>query len=49
MGVNVAARLERDVFSQPNLKAIIVLIGINDISWPGTDFAPDSRDRQRKT
>jgi lysophospholipase L1-like esterase len=41
MGVNVAARLERDVFSQPNLKAIIVLIGINDISWPGTDFAPN--------
>ncbi|HEF5874277.1 TPA: SGNH/GDSL hydrolase family protein [Burkholderia cenocepacia] len=41
MGVNVAARLERDVLSQPNVKAAIVLIGINDISWPGTDFAPD--------
>lgn len=41
MGVNVAARLQRDVFSQPNLKAIVVLIGINDISWPGTAFAPD--------
>lgn len=43
MGVNVAARLERDVFSQPNVKAAIALIGINDISWPGTDFAPDQK------
>ena len=41
MGVNVAARLEREVFAQPNVKAVILLIGINDISWPGTDFAPD--------
>jgi lysophospholipase L1-like esterase len=43
MGVNVAARLQRDVFSQPNVKAAVLLIGINDISWPGTDFAPDQR------
>lgn len=41
MGVNVVARLERDVFAQPNVTAAILLIGINDISWPGTDFAPD--------
>jgi lysophospholipase L1-like esterase len=41
MGVNVAARLKRDVLSQPGLEAIILLIGINDISWPGTAFAPD--------
>ncbi|MFT3691212.1 SGNH/GDSL hydrolase family protein [Paenirhodobacter sp.] len=41
MGVNVAARFQRDVLSQPNVKAAILLIGINDISWPGTDFAPD--------
>lgn len=41
MGVNVAARLQRDVFSQPGAKAAILLIGINDISWPDTDFAPD--------
>ena len=43
MGVNVAARLERDVFARPNVKAAILLIGINDISWPGTDFAPDQK------
>lgn len=41
MGVNVAARLQRDVFSQPGVKAMVLLIGINDISWPGTVFAPD--------
>lgn len=41
MGVNVAARLQRDVFSQPGVKAAVLLIGINDISWPGTDFAPN--------
>jgi lysophospholipase L1-like esterase len=41
MGVNVAARLERDVFAQPKVRAAILLIGINDISWPGTAFAPD--------
>src|SRR3546814_19884074 len=23
--------------------AAVLLIGINDISWPGTDFAPDQR------
>lgn len=43
MGVNAAARLGRDVFSQPNVKALVVLIGINDISWPGTDFAPQQK------
>ena len=39
MGVNAIARLEQDVFARPNVRAIIVLIGINDISWPGTAFA----------
>lgn len=43
MGANIAARLQRDVFSQPNVKAAVLLIGINDISWPGTDFAPDQQ------
>lgn len=43
MGVNVATRFQREVLSQPNVKAAILLIGINDISWPGTDFAPDQQ------
>ncbi len=41
MGVNALARFERDVLSQPHVKTVIVLIGINDISWPGTAFAPN--------
>ncbi|NMM37198.1 MAG: SGNH/GDSL hydrolase family protein [Glaciimonas sp.] len=40
MGVNALARFERDVLSQPHVKSVIVLLGINDISWPGTAFDP---------
>lgn len=40
MGVNALARLERDVLAQPGVRSMIVLLGINDISWPGTAFAP---------
>ena len=38
MGVNALARFDRDVLSQPQVKTVIVLLGINDISWPGTAF-----------
>ena len=41
MGVNALARFDRDVLSQPRVKAVVVLLGINDISWPGTVFEPD--------
>ena len=40
MGVNALARLERDVLAQPGVQSVIVMLGINDISWPGTVFAP---------
>jgi lysophospholipase L1-like esterase len=40
MGVNALARFDRDVLSQPQIKAVIVLLGINDISWPETAFDP---------
>ncbi|MEC5159855.1 SGNH/GDSL hydrolase family protein [Janthinobacterium sp. CG_S6] len=40
MGANALARFERDVLSQPRLKSVVVLLGINDISWPGTAFDP---------
>lgn len=43
MGENALARLDRDVFAQPGLAALVVLIGINDIAWPGHAFAPDER------
>jgi lysophospholipase L1-like esterase len=42
MGANALARFERDVLSQPHVKAVILLMGINDIAWPGSGFAPDA-------
>jgi lysophospholipase L1-like esterase/phosphoribosylcarboxyaminoimidazole (NCAIR) mutase len=38
MGVNALARFDRDVLGQPGVRSVIVLLGINDISWPGTAF-----------
>jgi lysophospholipase L1-like esterase len=43
MGPSALARFERDVLAQPQLRSVIVLIGINDISWPGTAFDPQRR------
>jgi lysophospholipase L1-like esterase len=40
MGEKAAARLEQDVLGQPGVDAVIVLLGINDIGWPGSAFAP---------
>ena len=40
MGVNALARLDRDVLSQAGVRSVIVMLGINDIAWPGTAFAP---------
>lgn len=42
MGVNALARLDRDVLAQPGVQSVIVMLGINDIAWPGTAFAPAS-------
>ncbi len=39
MGESVLARLQRDALDQPGVASVVVLIGINDISWPGTAFA----------
>ncbi|WP_315388761.1 SGNH/GDSL hydrolase family protein [uncultured Stenotrophomonas sp.] len=41
MGESALARFQRDVLDQPGIATAVVLIGINDISWPGTPFAPD--------
>jgi len=41
MGQNALARLEHDVLSQPSVSDVIVLLGINDIGWPGSPFAPN--------
>ncbi|WP_332847873.1 SGNH/GDSL hydrolase family protein [Massilia sp. S19_KUP03_FR1] len=40
MGANALARFEQDVLAQPGAKTVIVLLGINDIGWPGSPFAP---------
>ncbi|MGH6615690.1 SGNH/GDSL hydrolase family protein [Sphingomonas sp.] len=40
MGSNALARIDRDVFAQPGVRTLIVLLGINDIAWPSTPFAP---------
>jgi len=41
MGVNALARFEQDVLGQPGPKTVIVMLGINDIGWPGSPFAPN--------
>ncbi len=43
MGTSALARLEQDVLSQPGVSDVIVLLGINDIGWPGSPFAPGER------
>ena len=40
MGENAQARFGRDVLAQPGVRTVVILLGINDISWPGTAFAP---------
>ncbi|QDL27757.1 SGNH/GDSL hydrolase family protein [Stenotrophomonas maltophilia] len=39
MGKSTLARFQHDALDQPGVASVIVLIGINDISWPGTAFA----------
>ncbi|MCX2893399.1 SGNH/GDSL hydrolase family protein [Stenotrophomonas lactitubi] len=39
MGESALGRFQRDVLDQPGVASVIVLIGVNDISWPGTAFA----------
>jgi lysophospholipase L1-like esterase len=40
MGVNALARFDRDVLNQPRVKAVTLMMGINDIGWPGCGLAP---------
>ncbi len=41
MGDAATTRFQRDVLDVPGVTSVIVLIGINDIAWPGTAFARD--------
>jgi lysophospholipase L1-like esterase len=40
MGESGLARFERDVLRHPGVRAVIVLLGTNDIGWPGGPFGP---------
>lgn len=41
MGPNALARFDRDVLNQPGITSVVLLMGINDISWPGSTFEPN--------
>ncbi len=40
MGDNALARFDRDVLSQPHADTVVLMMGINDIGWPGTLLVP---------
>jgi lysophospholipase L1-like esterase len=40
MGVNALARFDRDALSIPGVDTVVVMIGINDIGWPGGVLSP---------
>ncbi len=50
MGDNALARFDRDVLSHPGADTVVLMMGINDIGWPGTllaletEAAPDAED-----
>lgn len=43
MGRAGLTRAAQDVFAQTGVRALIVLLGTNDIGWPGGPFAPEER------
>ena len=44
MGVNALARFDRDVLNQPHVTTVTVMMGINDIGWPGCGLAPNDQE-----
>jgi lysophospholipase L1-like esterase len=40
MGDNALARFDRDVLSHPHADTVVLMMGINDVGWPGTLLAP---------
>ncbi|HEX2009413.1 MAG TPA: SGNH/GDSL hydrolase family protein [Roseateles sp.] len=41
MGPSALARLQRDALGRSGVRALIVMLGTNDIGWPGGPFAPE--------
>ncbi|MDQ7250858.1 SGNH/GDSL hydrolase family protein [Dongia sedimenti] len=44
MGVNALARFDRDVLNQPHVTTVTLMMGINDIGWPGCGLAPNDKE-----
>jgi lysophospholipase L1-like esterase len=44
MGVNALARFDRDVLNQPHVTTVTLMMGINDIGWPGCALAPNDKE-----
>ncbi len=40
MGANALAHFDRDVIAQPHASTVVLMMGINDIGWPGSPLAP---------
>ncbi len=40
MGANALAHFDRDVIAQPHAATVVLMMGINDIGWPDSIFAP---------
>lgn len=40
MGERALARFDHDVLAQPGVKTVVLFMGINDIGWPASPFAP---------
>lgn len=40
MGVNALARFDRDVLAQPGVDTLVLMLGLNDIGWPGGVLDP---------
>jgi GDSL-like lipase/acylhydrolase family protein len=40
MGANSLSHFDRDVIAQPHATTVVLMMGINDIGWPGMALAP---------
>ncbi|PLP97134.1 SGNH/GDSL hydrolase family protein [Cupriavidus pauculus] len=43
MGESGLARFGHDVLAVPQVRSVVLALGINDIGWPGSMFAPDHK------
>ena len=44
MGTNALARFDHDVIAQPRASTVILMMGINDIGWPGMALDPKAKE-----